>query len=439
MTGTALEGDNMNQPNRIAIVGFGGAGYRAAEEARRVDPNAVIDVYSDTNIPPYNPMLTTYYVKGAIPYEALFPFGPLDKIIERLNINFHGETPVTALIPEKKVLQFADGTEKEYDNILFSTGASAFAPRVPGIDLDGVFKMRTAFDSVHLKEMLAKGNIRSALVVGASWVGIKIVEDMVEAGIDCTLVDGARWIFPVAAFEQTAERIHADLERKGVKLAFEQMLSSIEREPDGRLTAVMQNGNRFTADTVAVCIGIRTNIGFLLQSGLNIGRALQVDHHMRTNFEGIYAAGDCCEAPETQTGTHKNIGVWLNAQNQGTVAGNNMAGGNMLFDANVLLNLAHYLHYDFLSIGDVSLCKPGDPDDQVYEYEDERYYLRAVKRDKMIKCINMISTAEVNGIFKNLFIKSFENPDAEPDPKAIAVLYQHKIPKSFLTFLGWEF
>ena len=111
----------------------------------------------------------------------------------------------------------------------------------------------------------------------------------------------------------------------------------------------------------------------------------------------------------------------------------------MLFDANVLLNLAHYLHYDFLSIGDVSLCKPGDPDDQVYEYEDERYYLRAVKRDKMIKCINMISTAEVNGIFKNLFIKSFENPDAEPDPKAIAVLYQHKIPKSFLTFLGWEF
>lgn len=426
----------MNRPNKIAIVGFGGAGYRAAEEARRMDPTAVIDVYSDTDIAPYNPMLTTYYVKGAIEYDAMFPFGGLDEICQRLNINFYGKTPVTGLSPVDKTLSFADGTQKTYDNILISTGASAFAPRVPGIDLPGVFKMRTAFDAIHLKEMLAAGTIRTALVIGASWVGIKIVEDMVEAGVDCTLVDGANWIFPVAAFEETAQRIHADLIKKGVKLDFGQMLVSIEQEEDGRLTAVMQNGRRFTADTVAVCIGIRTNIGFLLQSGLNIGRAIQVDKHMRTNFEGIYAAGDCCEAPETQSGTHKNIGVWLNAQNQGTVAGNNMAGGDMKFDANVLLNLAHYLHYDFLSIGDVSICKP---EDEVYEYEDDRYYLRAVKDGDMIKCINMIGTAEVNGIFKNLFIKSFQNKDAEIDPKVAALLGKHQIPRGFLEFLGWEF
>ena len=65
---------------KIAIIGFGGAGYNAAREVRQRDAEAVIDVYSDTDTGPYNPMLTTYYVKGAIPYEALFPFGNLETI-----------------------------------------------------------------------------------------------------------------------------------------------------------------------------------------------------------------------------------------------------------------------------------------------------------------------------------------------------------------------
>lgn len=421
--------------NSIAIVGFGGAGYCAAEEARRNDPDAEISVYSTTGTAPYNPMLTTYYVKGAIGYDALFPFGSLEDIAKRLGIRFYPKTPVAALDAASRTLVLEDGTRRTYDSILLSTGASAFVPRVPGIDLPRVFKMRTADDAVHLKTMLDAGGIGSALVIGASWVGIKVVEDMVERGIACTLVDGAKWIFPVAAFAETAERIHADLRQKGVSLAFEQMLDHIEPESDGRLTAVMQNGNRFTADTIAVCIGIRPNTAFLKDSGLAMGRGVYVDEHMQTNYPGIYAAGDCCEAAEIQSGGHKNIGVWMNARMQGKVAGSRMTGGTLRFDANVLVNLAHYLHYDFISIGDVSACRS---EDEVYEYESPRMYLRAVRGEK-IKCINMIGTAECNGAFKNLFIKSIENPTAPIDPKVAALLEKNGFPKDFLAFLGWEY
>ena len=66
--------------NKVAIIGFGAAGYNAAKEVRRLDPEAAIDIYSDTESGPYNPMLTTYYVKEAIPYGALFPFGSLEAI-----------------------------------------------------------------------------------------------------------------------------------------------------------------------------------------------------------------------------------------------------------------------------------------------------------------------------------------------------------------------
>ena len=417
---------------RLAIVGFGGAGYNAAKAARSVSPDAEIDVYTDTDVGPYNPMLTTYYVKNAIAYDTLFPFGALEKIAQSLRLNIHTGCPVTGLLAQERAVELANGTRRRYDSILLSTGASALMPPIPGIDLPGVLKMRTAADARLLKERIETGGLKDALVVGASWVGIKVIEDFYEKGIACTLVDGAKWIFPVAAFRETAQRIQADLDRKSVRQAYGQMLERIEREPDGRLAACMKGGERFSADTVVVCIGIRPNVGFLNGSGLEIGRAVRVDRKQQTNIPGIYAAGDFCEGFEMQSGTYKHVGVWANAQNQGRVAGINMAGGNEEFSSNLLLNLAHYLHVDFLSIGDITTCCPGD---EVYEYEDDYYYIRGVKKGKDIKCINIFGPPESNGILRSGFVKSLQHEQTFSD-YGVAALQAAGYPDSFIKFLG---
>lgn len=419
--------------NRIAIIGFGGAGYSAAKEIRARDPEAEIDVYSDTDAGPFNPMLTTYYVKGSLPYEAQFPFGSLEEVTARLGLKLHTKTPVVSLDAENRTLRLTNGTQAQYDTILISTGSSAVMPPIPGLDLPGVFKMRTADDAVSLKKRLDGGTVHSGLVIGASWVGIKIVEDLVERDILCTLVDGAKWMFYVAAFEETARRIQADLEAKGVLVSCEQTLDHIEQETDGRLTAVMQNGRRFTSDIVAVCIGVRTNTGFLKGSGIAMNRGVLVDRFMSTNYPGIYAAGDCCEARDIQSGIQRNIGVWSNAVRQGQTAGANMAGGRMEFDANILTNLAHYLDYDFISIGDISACMP---EDEVYEYEDRRYYIRAVRAGRSIKCINMIGGVDSGGVIKNIFIKAIQNPAAELDMNSCCILLKNGFPNQFIKFLG---
>ena len=417
---------------RLAIVGFGGAGYNAAKAARSVSPDAEIDVYTDTDVGPYNPMLTTYYVKNAIAYDTLFPFGALEEIAQSLRLNIHTGCPVTGLLAQERAVELANGTRRRYDSILLSTGASALMPPIPGIDLPGVLKMRTAADARLLKERIETGGLKDALVVGASWVGIKVIEDFYEKGIACTLVDGAKWIFPVAAFRETAQRIQADLDRKSVRQAYGQMLERIERDPDGRLAACMKGGERFSADTVVVCIGIRPNVGFLKGSGLEIGRAVRVDRKQQTNIPGIYAAGDCCEGFEMQSGTYKHVGVWANAQNQGRVAGINMAGGNEEFSSNLLLNLAHYLHVDFLSIGDITTCCPGD---EVYEYEDDYYYIRGVKKGKDIKCINIFGPPESNGILRSGFVKSLQHEQTFSD-YGVAALQAAGYPDSFIKFLG---
>ena len=91
------------------------------------------------------------------------------------------------------------------------------------------------------------------------------------------------------------------------------------------------------------------------------------------------------------------------------------------------------MDYDFLSIGDVSICKDTD---EVYEYEDDRYYIRAVKGDQGVKCINMIGSADSNGVVKNAFIKVIENPVAGLDMKTVCFLQAKGFPNCFIDFLG---
>lgn len=159
-----------------AIIGFGCAGYYGAKTIRENDPDGKITVFSEHEYSPYNPMLTTYYVAGKIPFEGLFPFGDMSKIKEELKLDVISGRKVAKVKADSKSVVMEDGEEFGFDKILIATGASAFAPKFEGLDPQEAFYMRTLDDALKLREALDKNNYRSALVVGASMVGIKVVE-----------------------------------------------------------------------------------------------------------------------------------------------------------------------------------------------------------------------------------------------------------------------
>lgn len=417
----------------IAIVGFGNAGYQAAKAVRECGTPARIHVYSDKHMPPSNPMLTTYYVKESIPYEAVFPYGSIEKIKREYDLEFHGDTPVAAVDGPGKALIFEDGSRKIFDKILIATGAVPFLPSSRWEGMERVLVMRTPEDACRLKALLDTGRIRSVLVAGASMVGIKIAELALLRGMDCTMIDGAPYLFSTAAFESTARRIEEFLNRKGIHMAFSAILSGIQEEEDKSLTAVMRDGRSFRADLILVCIGTRANTSCIKDDSIKVNKGILVDDRMMTSCEDIYGAGDCTEGYELQSGKKRVIGLWANAGYQGRTAGKNMAGNPDTFREGLLCNISHFMGMDFIGLGDASA--PGDQE-EVFEYEGGSLYLKAVKKDGLIRGVNLLDGAQVSGIVRDCFIRCLSGHTSDLDIEQYGVMTEAGIPPEFIRFIG---
>lgn len=384
---------------KIAVVGFGCAGYHAAKTLSERCPDSQIDVYSNTSEPPANPMLTTYYAAGRIPRELQFPFGSMEEILQRLPIRLLGDTTVARVHARDRIVELKDGTRRSYDDIVLATGSSPLVFPIPGKPEEDVYVMRTAADADVFLDRIRQG-VRSALVVGASWVGIKVIEVLHAHHVPrIILADMAPRIFPTVTLPRTAERIHAYLEEEGVALLFGRGIQSMRREADGIVT-VFSDGSEVKTDVVALCLGMRSNTACLDPEEITIGRGVRVDRRMATSVPHIYAAGDCCEAEELVTGQYMAVNLWANARMQGEVAALNIAGIPTEYQGNFLHNITHFLHMDFIGLGD----NRAQGETVAYESPDG-WRLELVTKAGKLLCVNILDNRGLSGPLKSILLK----------------------------------
>lgn len=387
---------------RYGIIGFGCAGYHALSSLRECSPDAEIHVYSDLNEAPANPMLTTYYAAGRLPYEGLFPFGSLDDIQKRFSPILHPGTAVTAIDPEKRIIMTSDGSSAVFDAILLATGADPFVPPLGVTVGNRVLCMRTVSDAKALHDRLAKGDIHSVTVIGGSMVGIKIIELCWEAGLKCTLADMAPNIFPLAAFPEVSREIMDRLEQKGIVMRFGTAVTGASEGEKSVITS-FADGDPVESDLLVLCIGTRARTALARESGIEVNRGIVVDDRMATSVPGIYAAGDCCEGRNVMSGGNQIIGLWANAACQGQVAGCTMAGQPAKFSGNILHNITHYMGMDFISFGDIRA------QGQVYTIgkPSDKRYVKAIVSDGELRCVNMLDSYRISGVIKNYIMNRF--------------------------------
>lgn len=383
--------------SNYGIVGFGCAGFQCVKAIRELDSTGEICVYSDTPAPLYNPMLTTYYVAGKLDLEGVFPFGSVDEVAQNYRLTMASSAAVK-LDSARREITGADGTTRAYDKILISSGAKAIVPQVPGFPAEHIYTMRTLEDAKRLKAVLATAPPKRAIVVGASMVGIKLVEIFHNLGIETVLADLAPRIFSAAAYQETSEIIEQRLSQRGIGLRMGRSVASARQVGEGYL-CTLSDGEELETDMLVMCIGTFANVATADES-VHINRGIVVNDRLETSAEGIYAAGDCCEGNNLQSGQSQVIGLWANAFHQGRCAGINMAGGSAAYTGNVLHNITHFMDMDFIGLGDVRL----QGEVLVCENQKRGLYVRAVRDNGVLAGVNILDNYRISGILKNYFL-----------------------------------
>lgn len=419
----------------FAIIGFGCAGYHGLKAIREAGCDAKIDIYSDTKLPPYNPMLTTYYAAGRLPYEGLFPFGSLEEIGRTYQADFITGTSVKEIRAKTRTVVTDSGLEKSYDKILIASGASAFVPE-SFAQLEGAFCMRTVEDAVKLHDAVLSRDWKDAVVVGASMVGIKVAELLYRRGTHVTLADMAPQIFALAAYPEVSEMIEERIRAMGIDLALGQAITSAQEHRDARGNVTgyrvhLGDGSALETQMLVLNIGTRAATAMVNPEEIQVDRGIVVDSRMRTSAEGIYAAGDCCQGNNLQSGQTQIIGLWANAGVQGRVAGRNMAGVPDEADGNILHNITHFLDMDFIGLGDNRLTG----ETWTYRNREKGFYLQAVLRDGKPVGFNILDNYGISGILKAHLLKLLRGEPCRFTPEQRGQLKRYGVEQSFMDYL----
>ncbi len=308
----------------FVIVGAGLAGGGAAATLREEGFDGRVVLIGAEPQPPYErPPLSKEYLRGESSFEQAL-FQPL---------NFYGENDietrfgvrVTRVDAPEKVIELDSGERVPYEALLVATGGRNRRPPIPGIDLEGIYGLRTVADSDRIRAEVSLG--RKAVVVGMGFIGSEVAASLRQSGVEVTVVDRNKVPLRRVLGEEVGrvvEGIHRD---HGTELIFEDEVAAFEgAERVKRITT--QRGRRIDCDFVVVGLGVEPATELLAGTGVGIDNGILVDEYLRTAVEGIYAAGDVANHYHPVFERHLRVEHWQNALKQGPAAARNMLGEN---------------------------------------------------------------------------------------------------------------
>lgn len=271
-----------------------------------------------------------YYIGDVIKDEKRLIARTPEKFRES-GVDVRLEVRVEEIDGDKKTVRLSDGASLPYDILVLGTGTSAFVPKAPGVELEGVFTLKKLADAIRMKAYLKEKRCRKAIIVGAGFIGLEMCEALRTLEVETQVID----LVPRPAIRwdpEFSKVIEEELSRQSVAFSPNTGMTSIEKGDSYRLRLNTNNG-AMEADMILIAIGVRPNIKLASDLGLQIGKTgvIQVDFSQRASGEGIYAVGDCCEVYHRVSKKWVHIPLGDIANKQGRVAGRNIGGGAMIF------------------------------------------------------------------------------------------------------------
>ena len=318
---------------RYIIIGGVAGGASTAARLRRLDEHAEIVLFEKGSYISYANCGLPYYIGDVITDRNKLFVQTAASFKDRFNIDARVMSEVTAIMPDKKMVQVKDlktgiDYELSYDKLVLSPGAEPIRPPLDGINSEGIFTLRNVTDTDRIKAYISKFPNGKAVIIGAGFIGLEMAENFHNLGMHVSIIEMGSQIlapvdFPIAAIAQQHIR------SKGVDLRLKTTVTGFERNENG-LKVFMKDEQPLDADVVILSIGVKPDTRLALAAGLTLGtaRGILVNEYLQTSNEDIYAVGDAIEFINPIT--HNSMPTYLAgpANKQGRICANNMVLGN---------------------------------------------------------------------------------------------------------------
>jgi NADPH-dependent 2,4-dienoyl-CoA reductase/sulfur reductase-like enzyme/rhodanese-related sulfurtransferase len=334
----------MSKPElTIAIVGGVAGGASAATRARRMNEHAKIILFEKDEHVSFANCGLPYYIGGEIADRGKLLVAPRELLERRFLLDVRTRQEVLRIDRKHKTLTVVNHASDEsyvqrYDKLILSPGARPFVPPIEGADAEGVFTLRNLADTDRIFDAVDQSRSRRAVVVGAGFIGLEMVEQLVARGFDVTLAELQPQILPLMDPE-IVQPLEETLRVHGVNLLLGDGIARILTDDNGRATGVeLQSGAFASGDLVVLGLGVRPNTQLAHDSGLQIGPTggIATNRFMQTSDPDVYAVGDAAEYPFGPTGLSMRIALAGPANRAGRLAGEHAATGKCVPTSDVM-------------------------------------------------------------------------------------------------------
>ncbi|WP_198369644.1 FAD-dependent oxidoreductase [Roseomonas rosulenta] len=334
---------------KVVIVGGVAGGASCAARLRRLDETVEIVIVERGPYVSYANCGLPYHVGGVIAQERSLLVANERTFRETFAMDVRTNCEAVSIDQRAKTVVLRDAatggaTAESYDRLVLSPGGASIRPKLPGIDLPGIFEVRTAPDARAIRAWVERGTeflagmnnysaiqmLRPALravVVGGGFIGLETAENLRHRGFEVTLVEMADQVLAPLDYE-FARLVEGHLAMNGVTLALGDGVAGFSQAQDGRLAVATRAGRTYPADIVILALGVRPDTTLARNAGLEIGAlgGIRVDDRMRTSDPDIFAVGDAVEVRDAVTGEWGFVALAGPANRQGRIAADVIAG-----------------------------------------------------------------------------------------------------------------
>lgn len=333
------------------IIGGGIAGTTAAQELRKLSPDAEITIVEQSPHRLYSKVILARYVTDEIERERLFL--KTEKWYLENKIEFLADTRVESIDLKNKFLVTSDKRELPYDKLLITTGQE---PQLLNEDKKGIVYFRSLEDAENLKALINEMKIQPTdeqrmIIVGGSFISMEFLHICEKLKINATVILRSDGFWSKVLSEESKNRILEKVHELGFDVRLNTGFKIFNSDVFSGVR--LDDGTEIQGSILAIGTGLLSDLSWLKESGLEVDQGLLCSSKLQTSDENVFGAGDIAQFDDVIVGRIRQIANWTNAIKQGSLVAKNMLGQDEEFE---------FVSSYATRIGDLELSFVGDTD-----------------------------------------------------------------------------